>query len=81
MLALLQIALMIAFVACWVAAMVAYHGSTRHIRPDAKYVDRWTSEGLTERGAELRRRYWRIVATGGVIVAILALTVVLAPRA
>ena len=74
MLILFQFILVVAFLACWASAMLAYLGSTREKRPDAKYVDPWTSEGLTEKGAELRRLYWQVMLCGVGVGVVLGIT-------
>jgi hypothetical protein len=74
MLQLVQFALVLVFIACWAIALAMYIRSNQHRRADSKYVSPWSNEGLTDRGVELRRLYWRVLLIGWGAGAVLAVT-------
>jgi len=80
MLILFQFLLVLALVGCGVASWAAYLASCRHRDPSATYVDPFTTAGLTEEGAKLRREYWRLLAIVGGIAVVLVVTIVVRTR-
>ena len=80
MVSFVQLALVAAFVLCWAIAISAYSFSRKHKRPGVSYAHPWTSDGLTERGKELRRIYWRSALVGVAIATALLMTFVVWPQ-